>query len=104
MRLSWIFAVRIWAASSDKKDIRTSAECAVSYHPAHAQTHPGTCFYSVRWFCMHTAKALTKKTYLYNFEPLKPHFYVVKLEFTEVDIIFLISAQKDRLWISVRRF
>ena len=33
------------------------------------------------------------KTYLYNFDPLKPHFYIVKLGFTGVFIIFLISAQ-----------
>ena len=33
------------------------------------------------------------KTCLYNFDPLKPHFYIVKLEFTGVYIIFLISAQ-----------
>ena len=33
------------------------------------------------------------KTYLYNFEPLKPHFYIVKLGFTGVYIIFIISAQ-----------
>ena len=38
------------------------------------------------------------KTYLYNFDPLKPHFYIVKLGFTGVYIIFLISAQKHRLW------
>ena len=35
------------------------------------------------------------KTYLYNFDPLKPHFYIVKLGFTGVYIIFLVSAQKD---------
>ena len=29
------------------------------------------------------------KTYLYNFDPLKPHFYIVKLGFTGVYIIFL---------------
>ena len=34
-----------------------------------------------------------RKTYLYNFDPLKPHFYIVKLGFTGVYIIFLISAQ-----------
>ena len=34
------------------------------------------------------------KTSLYNFDPLKPHFYLVKLGFTGVYIIFLISAQK----------
>ena len=33
------------------------------------------------------------KTHLYNFDPLKPHFYIVKLGFTGVYIIFLISAQ-----------
>ena len=33
------------------------------------------------------------KTCLYNFDPLKPHFYIVKLGFTGVYIIFLNSAQ-----------
>ena len=33
------------------------------------------------------------KTYRYNFDPLIPHFYVVKLGFTGVYIIFVISAQ-----------
>ena len=33
------------------------------------------------------------KTCLYIFDPLKPHFYIVKLGFTGVFIIFLISAQ-----------
>ena len=33
------------------------------------------------------------KTYLYYFDPLKPHFYIVKLGFAGVYIIFLISAQ-----------
>ena len=32
------------------------------------------------------------KTYLYNFDPLKPQFYKVKLGFTGVHIIFLISG------------
>ena len=39
-----------------------------------------------------TALIITK-TCLYNFDPLKPHFYIVKLGFTGVYIIFLISAQ-----------
>ena len=34
--------------------------------------------------------------------PLKPHFYIVKLGFTGVNIIFLISAQKHILWVLVR--
>ena len=42
------------------------------------------------------------KTRLYNFDPLKPHFYIVKLGFTGVYIIFLIFAQKHRLWVLVR--
>ena len=35
------------------------------------------------------------KTYLYYFDPFKPHFYIVKLGFTGVYIIFLISAQGE---------
>ena len=38
------------------------------------------------------------KTRLYNFDPLKPHFYIVKLGFTGVYIIFHIFARKHRLW------
>ena len=34
-----------------------------------------------------------KKPCLYSFDPLKPHFYIVKLGFTGVYIIFLISVQ-----------
>ena len=43
-------------------------------------------------------KVITK-TCLYNADPLKPHFYIGKLGFTGVYIIFLISAQKHRLWL-----
>ena len=44
------------------------------------------------------------KTCLYNFDPTKPHFCMVKLWFTGVYmyIIFLISAQKHRVWVLVR--
>ena len=45
------------------------------------------------------AELCITKTYLYNFDPLKPHFYIVKLGFTGVYIIFLISAQKHRFWV-----
>ena len=38
------------------------------------------------------------ETCLYNFDPLKPHFYIVKLGFTGVYIIFLISAQKQSMF------
>ena len=38
-------------------------------------------------------ETVIRKTCLYNFDPLKPHFYIVKLGFTGVYIIFLISAK-----------
>ena len=38
-------------------------------------------------------QCIITKTCLYNFNPPKPHFYIVKLGFTGVYIIFLISAQ-----------
>ena len=38
-------------------------------------------------------QTIITKTRLYNFDPLKPHFYIVKLAFTGVNIIFVISAQ-----------
>ena len=37
--------------------------------------------------------ATITKTCLYNFYPLKPHFYLVKLGFTGIYVIFLISPQ-----------
>ena len=43
---------------------------------------------------VHALLLCITRTYLYNFDPLKPHFYIVKLGFTGVYIIFLISAQK----------
>ena len=39
------------------------------------------------------------KTCLYNVDPLKPQFYIVKLGFTGVYIIFLIFARIHRLWV-----
>ena len=37
-----------------------------------------------------------------NLTSLKPHFYIVKLGFTGVYIIFLILLKKHRLWVLVR--
>ena len=51
--------------------------------------------------CLIVERSITK-TRLYNFEPLKPFFYIVKQGFTGVYIIFLIFAQKHRLWVLVR--
>ena len=42
---------------------------------------------NVDYFCRFSA--FTTKTCLYDFDPLKPHFYIVKLGFTGVYIIFL---------------
>ena len=47
-------------------------------------------------------KKYITKTCLYNFDPLKLHFYIVKLGFTGVYIIFIISTQKHRFWVLVR--
>ena len=38
---------------------------------------------------------LITKQRLYNFEPLESHFYIVKLGFTEVYIIFLILLKTN---------
>ena len=42
------------------------------------------------------------KTIPRNEDPLTPHFYIVKLGFTGVNIIFLFFALKHRLWVLVR--
>ena len=42
------------------------------------------------------------KTCLMILTPLNPFFYIVKLGFTGVYSIFIISAQKHRLWVLVR--
>ena len=42
------------------------------------------CFHSVSW-----AFWLITKIFLYNFDPLKPHFYTVKLGFTGYTLFFL---------------
>ena len=46
-------------------------------------------------FCQNfwASMVIITKTCLYKFDPLKPQFYIVKLGFTGVYIIFLISAQ-----------
>ena len=45
------------------------------------------------------AKQPITKIYLYNFDPFKPHFYIVKLGFTGKYIVFHVSAQTYRLWV-----
>ena len=46
--------------------------------------------------------AYITKTCLYDTGPLKPHFYIVKLGYTGVYVIFLISASKHIMWVLVR--
>ena len=58
-------------------------------------------YWRKRWQPLAEPGSMTK-TYLYNFDPIKHHLYIVKLEFTGVCIIFHMSAQKYRLWILVR--
>ena len=41
---------------------------------------------------VHVCKHLITKPCIYNFDPLKPCFYIIKLRFTGVYIIFLVSA------------
>ena len=46
--------------------------------------------------------SIITKICVYNFDPLKPHFCIVKLGFTGVCIIFLILLTKHRLWVFIR--
>ena len=58
--------------------------------------------------CIHTIYQFikpfldNKMSILEGFGVFKPHFYIVKQEFTGVYIIFLITAQKHGLWVLVR--
>ena len=52
--------------------------------------------------CPWTNRLGITKTCLYNFDPLKPHFYIVKMGFTGVYFAFFMFAQKHRLYILVR--
>ena len=47
-------------------------------------------------------KVSIRKTYLYSFDPLKPHFYIVKLGFTGGIYYFSYFCSKHRLWVLVR--
>ena len=67
-------------------------------------SHPG-CLYlipSLHVYIRLLQVIFITKTCLHNFDPLKPHFYIVKLGYTGVYIIFLIFAQKLRLMVLVR--
>ena len=78
----WIAHDAMYLMRTTKTLIRLDAQADLNIRRAHMSGHHETC--------------------LYNFDPLKPHFYIVKLGFIGVYIIFLISAQKHRLWVLVR--
>ena len=48
-----------------------------------------TWWYAINVKNLFHADLVITKTRLYNFDPLKPHFHIVKLGFTGVNIIFL---------------
>ena len=49
--------------------------------------------YMFTYCAISSTSNIITKTCLYNIDPLKPHFYIVKLGFTGLYIIFLISVQ-----------
>ena len=92
-----------WRPWSDGVDAQTD----LSFPRADVRRYVFPCYGSYSWQSftgeiLFTVSRIITKTCLYNFDPLKPHFYIVKLGFTGVYIIFLISAQKHRFWILVR--
>ena len=64
-----------------------------------------SCHICKQWSCsligictFHQKFMYITKTCLYKFDPRKPHFYIVKLGFTGVYIIFHISARNIDCW------
>ena len=78
---------RVYIISQIIRILQFWVDCLQSSHSIHTPKFP-----SLAESRMVLFQAITK-TCLYNFDPLKPHFYIVKLGFTGVYIIFLISAQ-----------
>ena len=102
-KLLQMYFLRTQKKTKEKK--KTYVLCTHSrrlVRPSNANSQYMFFFFFVCLFFMERKKKTITKTCLYNFDPLKPHFYIVKLGFTGVYIIFLISAQKHRLWVLVR--
>ena len=58
--------------------------------------HVDICYRQQQWSLIKATRLICfriTKTCLYKFDPLKPHFYIVKLGFAGVYIIFLIFAK-----------
>ena len=58
-------------------------------HAQNVRIHNISLMRSLIWTYALHLNILITKTCLYNFDPLKPHFYIVKLGFPGVYIIFL---------------
>ena len=84
-----------WRETFGSRHVKTCLRAYADSKDSDQTVHPSSL---IRTF---TARFITK-TCLYNFDPLKLYFYIVKLGFTGVYINFLISAQKHRLWVFVR--
>ena len=73
-----------------KTYLRTCAKCAGSDHLAHAQR-------IIRAFAIHSQILLYSITQhhenIYNFDPLKPQFYIVKLGFTGYTLFFIFKLK-----------
>ena len=54
------------------------------------------------WLTGSGEEGFSSRKHAYVILTLLNHFYLVKLGFTGVYIIFLISAQKHRLWVFIR--
>ena len=70
--------------------------CKMHVFYRHKRSKVSCIIYIMTWDGETMALDITK-TCLYNFDPtptLKPHFYIVKMMFTGIYIIFLISAKK----------
>ena len=88
----------------------SEAKRTVDLFTSHLQSRPNDLNGSGRLRCLTLQTAIDfhytfytiTKTRLYNFDPLKPHFYIVNLRFTGYTLFFLISAQKHRLWVLIR--
>ena len=48
-----------------------------------------------------TMEIIITKTYLYNFDPLKPHFYIVKLGLQGYTLLFLFLLKNIDCWYSL---
>ena len=64
----------------------------------------GAAILNIQWdSCNFKISNNITKTYLFNFNPLTSHFYIVKLGFTGVNVIFLIFSQNIDCGIRLNR-